>query len=74
VFVMQVTYSTYVREYCMRIWGLRVRTYNRKHLRNTVVTADSAYRLWWFQACTELGYFQVAPKYDSVRSHQINTT
>ncbi|KAG7584229.1 Peptidase S28 [Arabidopsis suecica] len=67
------TYSKYVREYCMRFWGLRVRTYNRKHLRNTVVTADSAYRLWWFQVCTELGYFQVAPKNDSVRSQQINT-
>ncbi|XP_010489503.1 PREDICTED: probable serine protease EDA2 isoform X2 [Camelina sativa] len=68
------TFSKYVREYCMRIWGLRVRSYNRKHLRkNTVVTADGAYRLWWFQTCTELGYFQVAPKNDSVRSQQINT-
>ncbi|KFK40185.1 hypothetical protein AALP_AA3G341500, partial [Arabis alpina] len=67
------TYSRYVREYCMRVWGLLVRTYNRKHMRNTVVTADSAYRLWWFQVCTELAYFQVAPAKDSVRSQQINT-
>ncbi|KAL1191913.1 putative serine protease EDA2 [Cardamine amara subsp. amara] len=65
-------YSKYVRDYCMRLWGLHVRTYNRKHMRNTVVTKDSAYRLWWFQACTELAYFQVAPANDSVRSQQIN--
>ncbi|CAA7022121.1 unnamed protein product [Microthlaspi erraticum] len=67
------TYSKYVRDYCIGVWGLRARMYNRRNLRNTVVTADSTYRLWWFQVCTELAYFQVAPSNDSVRSHQINT-
>ncbi|KAF2574807.1 hypothetical protein F2Q70_00001038 [Brassica cretica] len=67
------TYSKYVRDHCMKVWGLHVRPYNRKHLRNTVVTADSTYRIWWFQVCTELAYFQVAPANNSVRSQQINT-
>jgi len=30
-------------------------------------------RLWWFQVCSEVAYFQVAPKNDSVRSARINT-
>ena len=30
-------------------------------------------RLWWFQVCSEVAYFQVAPKNDSVRSAQVNT-
>ncbi|KAG2303036.1 hypothetical protein Bca52824_031687 [Brassica carinata] len=67
------TYSKYVRDHCMKVWGLHVRPYNRKHLRNTVVTAVSTYRIWWFQVCTELAYFQVAPANNSVRSQQINT-
>ncbi|CAH8305117.1 unnamed protein product [Eruca vesicaria subsp. sativa] len=67
------TYSKYVRDYCMKDWGLHVRPYNRKHLRNTVITAESTYRIWWYQVCTELAYFQVAPANNSVRSQQINT-
>uniref|UniRef100_M4F828 Serine carboxypeptidase S28 family protein n=1 Tax=Brassica campestris TaxID=3711 RepID=M4F828_BRACM len=67
------TYSKYVRDHCMKVWGLHVRPYNRKHLRNTVITAESTYRIWWFQVCTELAYFQVAPANNSVRSQQINT-
>jgi hypothetical protein len=30
-------------------------------------------RLWWFQVCSEVAYFQVAPKNDSIRSTEINT-
>jgi hypothetical protein len=30
-------------------------------------------RLWWFQVCSEVAYFQVAPKNDSVRSAKVNT-
>lgn len=32
-----------------------------------------AYRLWWYQVCSEVAYFQVAPKNDSVRSAKIDT-
>ena len=30
-------------------------------------------RLWWFQVCSEVAYFQVAPKNDSVRSAKLDT-
>lgn len=66
-------YAKYVKEFCMGVFGLSAKTYSRKHLRDTAVTEDSADRLWWFQVCTEVAYFQVAPANDSVRSQQINT-
>ncbi|KAF2570294.1 hypothetical protein F2Q70_00003503 [Brassica cretica] len=43
------------------------------HLLDTAITTESADRLWWFQVCTEVAYFQVAPANDSIRSHQVNT-
>ena len=33
----------------------------------------AAYRLWWYQVCSEVSYFQVAPKNDSVRSTKLDT-
>lgn len=30
-------------------------------------------RLWWYQVCTEVAYFQVAPQNDSVRSELIDS-
>ncbi|XP_010531072.1 PREDICTED: probable serine protease EDA2 isoform X2 [Tarenaya hassleriana] len=66
-------YAKYVKEFCMGVFGLSAKTYSRKHLRETAVTKDSADRLWWFQVCTEVAYFQVAPANDSVRSQQVNT-
>lgn len=32
------------------------------------------YRQWWFQTCTELGYFQNAPAHGSIRSYIVNMT
>ncbi|CAN7120162.1 unnamed protein product [Brassica rapa subsp. narinosa] len=66
-------YAKYVREYCVEVFGLSSKTYSRKHLLDTRITPESADRLWWFQTCTEVAYFQVAPANDSIRSHQINT-
>lgn len=70
---MQEAYAKYVREFCVGVFGLSSKTYSRKHLLDTVVTPQSADRLWWFQVCTEVAYFQVAPANDSIRSHEINT-
>ncbi|KAL0686763.1 hypothetical protein Bca4012_086440 [Brassica carinata] len=66
-------YAKYVREYCFGVFGLSAKTYSRKHLLDTAITPESADRLWWFQVCTEVAYFQVAPANDSIRSHQVNT-
>lgn len=70
---MQEAYAKYYSEFCVGVFGLSAKTYNRNHLLDTAVTPESADRLWWFQVCTEVAYFQVAPANDSIRSHQVNT-
>ncbi|KAK2657052.1 hypothetical protein Ddye_010104 [Dipteronia dyeriana] len=68
------TYADYVKEYYLGSFGVDVQTYNQKHLKNTAVTADqSSDRLWWFQVCTEVAYFQVAPSNNSIRSSKVDT-
>ncbi|KAL2459061.1 Serine carboxypeptidase S28 family protein [Forsythia ovata] len=62
-------YATYVNEY----YGDSVATYNQQNLKNTALTGNSGDRLWWFQVCTEVAYFQVAPSNDSIRSSRIDT-
>ncbi|XP_030530962.1 probable serine protease EDA2 isoform X1 [Rhodamnia argentea] len=47
--------------------------YSQNRLKNTAITEDSSDRLWWFQVCTEVAYFQVAPTNDSVRSSKVDT-
>ncbi|KAK7820217.1 putative serine protease eda2 [Quercus suber] len=66
-------YAKYVKEYYLGSFGVNVQTYNQKHLKNTALSEDSADRLWWFQVCTEVAYFQVAPLNDSVRSTKVDT-
>ncbi|KAK4262095.1 hypothetical protein QN277_027702 [Acacia crassicarpa] len=66
-------YAKYVKEYYVGTFGVGVQTYNQEHLKNTAVTEDSADRLWWFQVCTEVAYFQVAPANDSIRSSKVDT-
>ncbi|KAK4585237.1 hypothetical protein RGQ29_022768 [Quercus rubra] len=66
-------YAKYVKEYYLGSFGVNVQTYNQKHLKNTALSEDSADRLWWFQVCTEVAFFQVAPLNDSVRSTKVDT-
>ncbi|KAK6258238.1 hypothetical protein SCA6_012712 [Theobroma cacao] len=66
-------YAKYVKEYYVGSFGVSVETYNQKHLKNTAVTEGSSDRLWWFQVCTEVAYFQVAPSNDSIRSPKVDT-
>lgn len=53
--------------------GIGVETYSQKHLKKTSPGENSSDRLWWFQVCTEVAYFQVAPANDSVRSSQVDS-
>ncbi|CAO2828050.1 unnamed protein product [Amaranthus hypochondriacus] len=46
-----------------------VDSYNQENLK--IITSSN--RLWWFQVCTEVAYFQVAPANDSIRSSKVNT-
>lgn len=70
---MQEAYAKYVNEYYLGSFGVKVQTYDQKHLKNTAITEDSADRLWWFQVCTEVAFFQVAPLNDSIRSSKVDT-
>ncbi|KAM1361925.1 hypothetical protein FF1_026994 [Malus domestica] len=66
-------YAKYIKDYYLGTFGIDVETYNQKHLKNTAVTEGSSDRLWWFQVCTEVAYFQVAPANDSIRSSKVDT-
>lgn len=70
---MQDAYATYVKETYLGSFGANVETYNQQHLKRTNSGGDASDRLWWFQVCTEVAYFQVAPSNDSMRSSVINT-
>ncbi|XP_048431638.1 probable serine protease EDA2 [Pyrus x bretschneideri] len=66
-------YAKYIKDYYLGTFGIDVDTYNQKHLKDTAVTEGSSDRLWWFQVCTEVAYFQVAPANDSIRSSKVDT-
>lgn len=70
---MQNAYATYVKEYYVGSFGANVQTYNQQYLKNTAIVGDTADRLWWFQVCSEVAYFQVAPATDSIRSSRVDT-
>ncbi|KAF8672166.1 hypothetical protein HU200_049733 [Digitaria exilis] len=68
------TFASYVKEYYIGKFGASVASYDQQYLKNTTPgAAESAYRLWWYQVCSEVAFFQVAPKNDSVRSPKIDT-
>ncbi|GER35098.1 serine carboxypeptidase S28 family protein [Striga asiatica] len=67
-------YATYVKEYYIKSFGVSVETYNQEHLKNTTLASGTSDRLWWFQVCTEVAYFQVAPSNDSIRSSKVDTS
>ncbi|KAL8473770.1 hypothetical protein ACS0TY_029899 [Phlomoides rotata] len=65
-------YSTFVHEFYVKHMSVSVETYNQQHLRKDKITDGSSDRLWWFQVCTEVAYFQIAPANDSIRSSKVN--
>lgn len=71
--LLQEAYAKYVKEYYLGSFGADVQTYNQNNLKNTISGEGSSDRLWWFQVCTEVAYFQVAPANDSIRSPKIDT-
>ncbi|KAJ8558332.1 hypothetical protein K7X08_005098 [Anisodus acutangulus] len=66
-------YATYVKEYYVKTFGVSVKTYDQENLKSTAVNGDTSDRLWWFQVCTEVAYFQVTPLNDSIRSSKVDT-
>lgn len=66
-------YAKYVKEYYVGTFGITPKSYDQEYLKKTAINEDSSTRLWWFQVCTEVAYFQVAPSNDSIRSSKIDT-
>ncbi|KAH9614647.1 hypothetical protein KSS87_016103, partial [Heliosperma pusillum] len=65
-------YASYVNDYYVGSFGANVKTYNQDYLKNTTASEHNSDRLWWFQVCSEVAYFQVAPANDSIRSSKID--
>ncbi|XP_024540567.1 probable serine protease EDA2 [Selaginella moellendorffii] len=66
-------YAKYVKDYYIDTLKSSINTYDQKHLKENLAAGDhSSDRLGWYQMCTELGYFQVAPANSSIRSALIN--
>ncbi|XP_071702207.1 probable serine protease EDA2 [Rutidosis leptorrhynchoides] len=61
-------YAKYVNEYYVGSFGVNIESYTQEYLKKT----SSGDRLWWFQVCTEVAYFQTAPANDSIRSSKID--
>lgn len=71
--LLQDAYAKFVKEFYSGTEGVSAQSYNQKSLKNTAITEDSSDRLWWFQVCTEVAYFQVAPSNGSIRSSKVDT-
>jgi len=65
------TFINYTVSYWYNIFG-HAYHYSTEFQKNTSVAEENADRQWWWQTCTELGYFQIAPKTGSIRSHIVN--
>ncbi|KAJ7520146.1 hypothetical protein O6H91_20G068900 [Diphasiastrum complanatum] len=67
-------YAEYVKTYYIGIYGADVASYDQEYLKENILAGPgNADRPWWYQVCTEVAYFQVAPANNSVRSSKINT-
>lgn len=62
--VLQAAYAEYIKQH----YADNINVYNQNYLKDTSLNGDTSGRLWWFQVCTEVAYFQVAPAKDSIRS------
>ncbi|CAL9044719.1 probable serine protease EDA2 [Musa acuminata AAA Group] len=65
-------YADYVKNVANQgIFGVTLEYYDRLYLKDPT-SGNSAYRLWWFYICSEMGYFLVAPQNDSIRSTKLD--
>ncbi|WJX88513.1 putative serine protease eda2 [Trifolium repens] len=66
-------YAKYIKLGYAAYNRVKVRIYDREYLKRTEINEDCYSRLWLYQVCTEVGYFQVAPANDTIRSSKIDT-
>ena len=63
---------SYVNGYFVRVLGNSPADYNWETLANPSTGGNG--RSWWWQKCTELAYWQVAPAQGAIRSAWVNTS
>ncbi|KAL2644735.1 hypothetical protein R1flu_012322 [Riccia fluitans] len=64
-------FAEYVQDYYVGYFGVSVDTYDQEKLKNTKPGPDSGDRMWWYQVCSEVAYFQVAYE-NSIRSSEVS--
>ncbi|GAU26287.1 hypothetical protein TSUD_224790 [Trifolium subterraneum] len=52
-------YAKFVKDFYLGTEGVSTQSYNQKSLKKTIIDENSSDRLWWFQVCTEVAYFQI---------------
>jgi len=63
-------FVNYTNSYFVGELGNSPAGYNTVLLSNPLTGGDG--RAWWWQTCTEVGWFQIAPENGSIRSHRVN--
>jgi pimeloyl-ACP methyl ester carboxylesterase len=64
---------SYMRSFFYKEMGQEPLSYGMQHLKNESVHSEFATdRCWWWQKCTEVAFFQVAPVNGSIRSHKVD--
>lgn len=61
-------YAEFVKTFFFGTFGVSPQSYDQEYLKLTKSGPDSGDRQWWYQVCTEVAYFQVAPSQNSIRS------
>eukprot|EP00850_Spirogloea_muscicola_P002237 SM000008S22326 [mRNA] locus=s8:1058662:1062304:- [translate_table: standard] len=73
-FDLMEEFAAYVNSFFYSRFGVDPFTYTREFLSNVTPLPASSGRQWWYQTCTEFGFFQTAPEEEPLRSASINFT
>jgi len=65
-------YAEFVKTFFYNTFGIDPVSYSQEYLKRTKSGPDTGERQWWYQVCTEVAYFQVAPAKGSIRSPGVN--
>ncbi|XP_065827983.1 uncharacterized protein [Oscarella lobularis] len=71
-----VNLTNAMADYCHSFWyktfGIDPLSYSQEKMKLLVPGEYTGARQWWFQKCTEMAFFQVAPARNSIRSEIVN--
>eukprot|EP00850_Spirogloea_muscicola_P001730 SM000006S19495 [mRNA] locus=s6:984555:988266:- [translate_table: standard] len=73
-FDLMEEFAAYVNNFFYSQFGVDPFTYSREFLSDVTPSPASSGRQWWYQTCTEFGFFQTAPEKAAIRSASINFT